>query len=416
MNTIEKESLDKTGLRSDVVTLYQGGLYHLYRFKKYTDVRLVFAPEQDIAFFGGDPDNFEYPRFDLDICFFRVYENGKPAKIEHYPEVEPARRAATASWCSSPAIPGKTDRLNTVAHLEYLRDTTLPFGLDEAAALRSAAEDLQRAERRERPPGEGRPVRRARTAARRDLGGLAGLQDPAVMKQKAAAEAKFRDGRAQGPEAEEDLRRGLGRRGRHAPRVERNLPAVRPARTRLGLPQRAVRHRPHAASAWPRKRRSPTPSGCASIRESNLESLKQQLFSEAPIYDDLETLKLADALTMFLELAGAQRPAGAEGAGRQVAAGAGGRTDRRHEAGRRGRAQEAGRRRAQGHRGVERPDDRAGAAGRSGRPARSARPSSRRSKSRSARPTASWPTRGSRSTARTSIPTPRSRSAWRSAW
>ena len=84
INTIEKESLDKTGLRSDVVTLYQGGEYHLYRYKKYTDVRLVFAPEQDIAFFGGDPDNFEYPRYDLDICFFRVYENGKPAKIEHF--------------------------------------------------------------------------------------------------------------------------------------------------------------------------------------------------------------------------------------------------------------------------------------------------------------------------------------------
>ncbi len=92
MNTIEKESLDKTGLRSDVVTLYQGGLYHLYRYKKYTDVRLVFAPEQDIAFFGGDPDNFEYPRYDLDICFFRVYEDGKPAKVAALSEVEPGRR------------------------------------------------------------------------------------------------------------------------------------------------------------------------------------------------------------------------------------------------------------------------------------------------------------------------------------
>ncbi len=75
-------------MRSDVVTLYQGGQYHLYRFKKYTDVRLVFAPEQDIAFFGGDPDNFEYPRYDLDICFFRVYDDGKPAKVEAFPEVE----------------------------------------------------------------------------------------------------------------------------------------------------------------------------------------------------------------------------------------------------------------------------------------------------------------------------------------
>src|SRR5712691_5580376 len=84
MSEIEKESLDQTGLRSDVVTLYQGGAYHLYRYKKYTDVRLVMAPEQAIAAFGGDTDNFEFPRFDLDICFFRAYENGQPARVQHY--------------------------------------------------------------------------------------------------------------------------------------------------------------------------------------------------------------------------------------------------------------------------------------------------------------------------------------------
>ncbi len=84
MAEIEQESLDATGLRSDVVTLYQGGWYHLYRYRKYTDVRLVFAPEKDIAFFGGDPDNFEYPRYCLDVCFFRVYEHDQPAKIEHF--------------------------------------------------------------------------------------------------------------------------------------------------------------------------------------------------------------------------------------------------------------------------------------------------------------------------------------------
>src|SRR5438270_2709125 len=84
MNTIEQESKEKSGLRSDVVTLYQGGQYHLYRYKKYTDVRLVMAPEQGIAFFGGDVDNFEYPRYNLDVCFVRVYENGKPAHTPHY--------------------------------------------------------------------------------------------------------------------------------------------------------------------------------------------------------------------------------------------------------------------------------------------------------------------------------------------
>jgi len=79
---IEKESLEQTGLRADVVTLWQGAAYHLYRFKRYTDVRIVFAPEEQIAFYGGDPDNFEFPRFDLDICLFRAYENGQPAKIK----------------------------------------------------------------------------------------------------------------------------------------------------------------------------------------------------------------------------------------------------------------------------------------------------------------------------------------------
>ena len=81
---IERESQEKTGLRSDVVTLYQGGEYWLYRYKKYTDVRIVFAPEQQIAFYGGDPDNFTFPRYDLDMALFRVYENGQPIKSDNY--------------------------------------------------------------------------------------------------------------------------------------------------------------------------------------------------------------------------------------------------------------------------------------------------------------------------------------------
>ncbi len=83
MAKIEQQSLEQTGLRSDVITLYGGAKYHLYRYKRYTDVRLVWSPEEAIAFFGGDADNFEYPRYCLDVCLFRVYENGKPAKIEH---------------------------------------------------------------------------------------------------------------------------------------------------------------------------------------------------------------------------------------------------------------------------------------------------------------------------------------------
>src|SRR3989440_3579115 len=125
MAEIEKESQDKTGLRSDVVTLYQGGLYHLYRFKRYTDVRLVFAPEQQIAFFGGDPDNFEYPRYDLDICFFRAYDNGQPAKLQHYLKWSEKGTAENALVFVS-VHPGRTSRPLALVELAYLADSQLP--------------------------------------------------------------------------------------------------------------------------------------------------------------------------------------------------------------------------------------------------------------------------------------------------
>ena len=81
---IERESRERTGLRSDVLALYNGGEYWLYRYKRFTDLRLVFAPEEQMAYFGGDYDNFTFPRHDLDVTFLRAYENGQPARTEHY--------------------------------------------------------------------------------------------------------------------------------------------------------------------------------------------------------------------------------------------------------------------------------------------------------------------------------------------
>src|SRR5947208_12190257 len=127
--TIEKESKDKTGLRSDVVTLYQGGAYHLYRYKRYDDVRLVLAPEQQIAFYGGDPDNFEYPRFDLDICIFRAYENGQPAKFEHFFKWNlEGPKDGGLTFVSG--HPGKTDRQLTYDELVDMRDHEVPYLLN----------------------------------------------------------------------------------------------------------------------------------------------------------------------------------------------------------------------------------------------------------------------------------------------
>ena len=128
MSQIEKECATSTGQRCDVVTFYSGQVYNLYKYKKYTDVRLVFAPEFDIAFFGGDPDNFTYPRYDLDITFFRVYEDGHPAHLDNY-----LRWSRTGvkdgDLIFVSGHPGSTNRQQTLAQMEFTRDVAYPASL-----------------------------------------------------------------------------------------------------------------------------------------------------------------------------------------------------------------------------------------------------------------------------------------------
>src|SRR5438270_6360011 len=126
IQAIEAESTKATGLRSDVVTLYQGGQYNLYRYHKYTDVRLVFVPEFQAAFFGGDPDNFNFPRFNIDMSLVRVYENGQPVHPAEYLKWS-TTGAKEGDLTFVTGNPGSTSRLNTVANLEYLRDTAIPL-------------------------------------------------------------------------------------------------------------------------------------------------------------------------------------------------------------------------------------------------------------------------------------------------
>src|SRR2546421_484580 len=128
ISAIEGESTKATGLRSDVVTLYQGGQYNLYRYKKYTDVRLVFAPEWQAAFFGGDPDNFNFPPFNIDMALVRVYENAQPVHPDSYFKWSKAG-AKEGELVFVTGNPGSTSRLDTVAHLEQLRDTSIPIVL-----------------------------------------------------------------------------------------------------------------------------------------------------------------------------------------------------------------------------------------------------------------------------------------------
>jgi len=302
MNTIEQESTDKTGLRSDVVTLYNGGQYHLYRYKKYTDVRLVFAPEEDAAFFGGDPDNFEYPRYDLDICFFRVYENGKPAKIEHYLQWAP-QGAADGELVFVSGHPGKTDRLDTVAHLDYIRDLSLPTTLNWL--MRSEVLLLNYSQRSDENARRAREelfgIQNSRKA---QIGRLAGLQDPAVMAAKQAAEKALRDA------VQSDAALG-GAAGPAWGDVAAALKTLRAIRKDVRLLEegRAFRCRQFQIARtlvrMAEEDGKPNAERLREYRKSNRESLEQTLFSQAPIYDDLETLKLADGLSMFVTEAGA---------------------------------------------------------------------------------------------------------------
>jgi len=126
---IEKDAQSQSGLQAEVVTLYQGGQYHLYLYKKYTDVRLVFAPEFDAAFYGGDPDNFTFPRYCLDMTIWRVYDNDRPLASTNYLPWAVAGVSENDPVFTS-GHPGQTQRLNTVAHLEFLRDHAFPFNLE----------------------------------------------------------------------------------------------------------------------------------------------------------------------------------------------------------------------------------------------------------------------------------------------
>ncbi|HEU5320808.1 MAG TPA: S46 family peptidase, partial [Methylomirabilota bacterium] len=126
---IETACAKATGMRCDVIALYQGAVYHLYTYKKYTDVRLVFAPEQQIAFFGGDPDNFSFPRHDLDVAIFRAYENGQPAKSPAFlPFARESVKDGELVFVSG--NPGSTSRQETMAQLEIARDVLVPGYLD----------------------------------------------------------------------------------------------------------------------------------------------------------------------------------------------------------------------------------------------------------------------------------------------
>ena len=302
---IEKESFDRTGLRSDVVTLYRGGRYHLYTYKKYTDVRLVFAPEHAIAFFGGDPDNFEFPRYDLDVAFFRAYEDGKPAKPAHFLDWgEGGTKEGDLVFVAG--NPGSTSRLNTVAHLEYLRDVSLPQGL---ALLQDREEFLLEYGRRgsESLRQANQDLYGVQNSRKLYHGRLAGLRDPALIERKTAQERAVRDRIAADPTRKEaygaawdKIARSFDparRIGRNALFLEGgaafNSELFRDARTIVRLVEEDAK---------------PNAERLREYGDAGRASLERALYSPAPIYPEFEEAKLARSLAFWRRTVGESDP------------------------------------------------------------------------------------------------------------
>ncbi len=302
MSEIEKEYGDKSGLMCQTVVLYQGGKYHLYCYKRFTDVRVVFAPEKEAAFFGGDADNFEYPRYCLDTTFFRVYENDKPYAPKHFfPFSGGSKEGDLAIVLGNP---GRTQRLNTMAHLAYLRDNAMPRRLDglwraEIKAQTFAGRSLENARIVEDDLFGVANGRKAVT------GQYAALLDPRVMNRKREAEAALRSAVAKNPAWEkqwgdawdklaacEAARAGWVERAGAMGGLDGQL---------FGDAQTIVR----LVAELPK----PSAERLREYRDSNLENIYLALYSPAPVYPTLEIARVESSLLGMAETLGGEDPA-----------------------------------------------------------------------------------------------------------
>lgn len=298
MAALEKETTEKAGLRGVVVTLYAGGMYHLYKYKLYNDVRIVFAPEYAIAFFGGDRDNFTYPRYDIDICLFRIYENDQPLRSNNYIEWSTAGlKEGDLVFCSG--HPGSTGRLLTYAQLEFLRDTSYPFTIANYKRRQAYMHEYGN-----------RGAEQARIALRNlfgienslkaTTGYQSGLLDKALMEKKLKEEQALRSSVARNP----DLERQFGAAWDEVAAAEKVYASFyRPMvlferangfyTTYFTIARNIVR--------LAMERAKPNADRLREYRDAGLPSVERGILSPAPIYDEFETLKLSDSLAQLQE-------------------------------------------------------------------------------------------------------------------
>ena len=305
MSAIEKECADRTGHRCDVVTLFSGGQYHLYEYQKYTDIRLVFAPEKDIAFFGGDPDNFVFPRWDLDIAFFRVYEGGKALKpMQHFPWSKQGVKKGELTFVAG--NPGSTGRLSTLAELEMQRDLSLRLNLDRHAGLIKALQEYSKGS-----PEAARvaleEIFGSQNSYKALSGFMNGLKDPKFMDRKRVEEQALRAAIAK----DADKQKQYGGAWGELEKISRdyalfydklmvfeNMPGQ--YGTLLPIAREVYR--------YAIEKQKPNGERLREFSEANLPSVEEAMYSSAPITASLEEAILAEYLRFSLSVLGDKNP------------------------------------------------------------------------------------------------------------
>jgi Peptidase S46 len=295
---IEKEGKEKTKLRSDVVSFYQGGEYWLYQYKVYTDVRLVFAPEQQAAFFGGDPDNFTYPRYDLDMALFRVYdENGKSLHSDNFLKWS-ARGAAPGELIFISGHPGSTQRQDTMAELSFERELVEPSLIEYLKRRIAAAEDFAtKGEEQRRLVAS--TIFGLQNGLKAYIGRADALGDKAIIAKKQADENDFRRKVAANPEWQKEYGSAwetiTATEEKAAPRTKAQI--FRRTDSRLFSIARQIVQLVAEA-------KKPDGERLDGYHDAQLETLKFQLFSPAKIYTATEKLYMTTALKLAEEKLG----------------------------------------------------------------------------------------------------------------
>lgn len=287
MDKIEEEESNSTGLRCDVETMYQGGMYTIYRYKQYTDVRLVWSPELEVGFYGGDPDNFTYPRFNLDASFFRVYEDGEPIDSPAHLEWS-AHGATDGELVFVSGNPGSTLRLNTMAQLETYRDAIYPMVLRGLTNRRTRIlEYTSKGEEEQRRAKD--ELFGIENSLKALTGELDALRDDEIMADKAAKEAAFLETEA-GQEVKDAFEQIV--------QTQQAFSMVYPTFALSAVQSRIFDLMMELVNYVT------TPATNTGLRQTQ----ELALFSEAPIYEDLERVLIASDLQEALDSLGGDNP------------------------------------------------------------------------------------------------------------